>query len=81
MEAEKPLGKKHMNLEPHTQLESFILRMTGHPGDDELGGMRGSLKRIREEGRGLPQREPHLETGLGGVGEDPPVYDAAAALG
>lgn len=65
VEAEKPLGKKHMNLEPHTQLESFILRITGHPGDDELGGMCGSLKRICEEGRGLPRREPHLETGLG----------------
>lgn len=62
--AEKSLGKKHINSEPHTQLASFILRMSGHLGDNGLGGEWGSPRRIPEEVRGLQHREPHLETGL-----------------
>ena len=42
------LWRKHTSLESRIQLESFILSMVGHPGDDGLGGIWGSLKRIHE---------------------------------
>lgn len=69
--AEKPLGKKHINLEPHTQLGSFILEMMGWVEN-------GGLRIIHEEVRGL-HREPHLETALV-VGEDDPMCHTAALL-
>lgn len=63
--AEKPLGKKHINLEPYAQSGPFMLRMFSHLGDDELAGEWGSPRRIHEEMRDLQHKEPHLEADLG----------------
>lgn len=74
----EPLGKKHKNLEPHTQLEVFMQGMSGHLGDDGPAGERGFL-RIHEGVRDLQEREPHSETGYRVADGDGPICPATAA--